>query len=69
MQSQDQKHPPRSGKFPDWMGSKFHLLLGQPSPTLGVKYSLMTSKGPKDAFELAEECVREREQFIKANIT
>jgi len=63
------KRPPRGGKTPDWIGRKFQLLLGGGQPTLGVKYSLMTGKGPKDAFELAEECVREWEQFIKANIT
>jgi len=63
------KSKPLSGRVPKWRSRKIHLVLGGRQPSLGIKYSLMTGKGLMDAFDLATDCIREWEQFIKANTT
>jgi hypothetical protein len=59
----------RSDQYPDFGGRKFSLSLeGGPEPIIGVKFSIETKKGTIDTFELASECVRKWEEFIKDNI-
>jgi len=59
----------RSGKDPKFGGRKFSLSLGgQPEPIIEVKFSIETKTGTIDAFELASECVRKWEEFVKDNI-
>jgi len=58
-----------SGQVPAFTGREFPVsLAGGPEPIIGVKFSIETKKGTIDAFELASECVRKWEEFIKNNI-
>lgn len=58
----------RSGQDPRWGPQKFNVQLGGPETTISVKYSIDTSSGPVDAFELATRCLQAWENFIGANI-
>jgi len=59
----------RSDQYPDFRGQELSLSLGGgPEPIIGVKFSIETKKGTIDALELASECVRKWEEFIKDNI-
>jgi len=59
---------PLTGKQPEFEGRNFDLRIGPEGTTLGVKYNIITSKGIKDAFELATECIQKWEKFIDENI-
>jgi len=58
----------RSYQEPRFGKRKFHLVLGGPETTIAVKYSIDTSNGPIDAFELATKCLRAWKNFIASNI-
>ena len=58
----------RSGQDPRWGLRKFNVQLGGPQTTISVKYSIDTSSGVVDAFELATKCVQAWEEFIASNI-
>ena len=58
----------RSGQDPRFGPRKFHVQLGGPETTISVKYSIDTSSGPLDAFELATKCLQAWEKFILSNI-
>ena len=58
----------RSGQAPRFGARKFNLQLGGPETTISVKYSIDTSGGPVDAFELATKCLQAWENFIQSNI-
>jgi len=58
----------RSGKDARFGKRKFNLVLGGPETTISVKYSIDTSNGPVDVFELATKCLRAWENFIMSNI-
>ena len=61
--------PPKSKQDPEFAGRKFSVSLGGgPEPIIGVKFSIKTKTRTIDAFELASECVRKWEEFIKDNI-
>ena len=59
---------PRSNKDPRFGKRKFNLAVGGTETTIGVKYSIDTSNGPVDAYELATKCLRAWENFIVSNI-
>ncbi len=58
----------RSDQDPQFGQRKFHLKVGGPPTTISVKYTIDTSSGPVDAFELATECLQAWEKFIQSNI-
>lgn len=58
----------RSDQDPQFGQRKFHLHLGGPPTTISAKYTIDTSSGPVDAFELATECLQAWEKFIQSNI-
>ena len=67
--SKDPRKPPRSDEDPEFGARKLSLNLGGgPEPVITVKFSIETKTGTIDAFELASECVRKWEEFIKDNI-
>lgn len=59
---------PRSGQNPQFGPRQFHLKLGGQQQTLSVKYSIDTTSGTLDAFEIATKCLEAWENFIKSNI-
>lgn len=59
----------RSGQAPRFGPQKFSLQVGGPETTISVKYSIDTSGGPVDAFELATKCLQAWENFIRSNIS
>ena len=64
-----QQSPPWSDQVPEFGGREFSLSLGGgPEPIIKVKFSIKTKTGTIDAFELASECVRKWEEFIKKHI-
>ena len=60
---------PRSGQDPRFGQRKFKVKVGSPPTTISVKYSIDTSGGPLDAFELATKCLQAWETFIRSNIS
>ena len=59
---------PRSDKDPQFGQRKFHLGVGGPPTTISVEYTIDTSSGPVDAFELATKCLQAWKKFIQSNI-
>lgn len=59
---------PRSGQDPRFGQRKFNVRLGGPETTISVRYTIDTSSGPVDAFELATKCLKAWENFILSNI-
>jgi len=59
---------PRSGQNPQFGRRQFGLHLGESETSINVKYSIETSGGPIDAFELATKCLRAWEAFIASNL-
>jgi len=59
---------PRSGQDPKFGLREFNLRLGKSPTTISVKYTIDTSSGPIDAFELATKCLQAWESFIQSNI-
>lgn len=59
---------PRSGQDPKFGQRKFNLRVGSPPTTISAKYTIDTSSGPVDAFELATKCLQAWEKFIQSNI-
>lgn len=65
----DQRHPPRTGSAPEFESRNYSLTLGGSQPKLQIKWSIKTSTGKRDAFQLATECVQKWEEFfIKNNL-
>jgi len=58
----------RSGQDPKFGQRKFYLRVGSPPTTISAKYTIDTSSGPIDAFELATKCLQAWESFIQSNI-
>ena len=58
----------RSGQDPKFGPRKFAVQIGGPETTISVKYSIDTSIGSVDAFELATNCLQAWEKFIKSNV-
>jgi len=58
----------RSGENPKFGAKKFYLDLGTSPPTIKIKFSVVTTTGVIDAFDLASECIQKWEEFIKKNI-
>lgn len=58
----------RSGQDPQFGQRKFYLQVGGPETTINVRYTIDTSSGPVDAFELATKCLKAWENFILSNI-
>ena len=58
----------RSGQDPKFGQRKFNLRVGSPPTTISVRYTIDTSSGPIDAFELATKCLQAWESFIQSNI-
>ena len=58
----------RSGQHPRFGPRKFEVQMGGPEATISVKYSIDTSSGPVDAFELATKCLQAWKKFIVSNI-
>ena len=59
---------PKTGIQPEFKGRKFELELGGEETIIVVKYNIVTSKGNKDAFILATDCMEKWEEFIKKEI-
>lgn len=59
---------PRSGQDPRFGQRKFYVQVGGPETTISVRYTIDTSSGPVDAFELATRCLQAWENFIQSNI-
>jgi hypothetical protein len=59
---------PRSGQNPQFGSRQFHLQLGRQQQILSIKYSIDTTSGPLDAFELATKCLEAWQNFIRSNI-
>ncbi len=59
---------PRSGQDPQFGQRKFYLQVGGPETTISARYTIDTSSGPVDAFELATKCLKAWENFILSNI-
>jgi hypothetical protein len=64
----DENKKPRSGQDPRFGQRNFHLQVGGPETTISVRYTIDTSSGPVDAFELATKCLKAWETFIQSNI-
>jgi len=60
---------PRSGQDPRFGQRKFKVQVGGSPTTISVKYSIDTSGGLVDAFELATKCLQAWENFIRSNIS
>ena len=58
----------RSGGDPQFGKREFKAGLGGPETTISVKYSIDTSSGQVDAFELATKCLQAWKGFIVSNI-
>jgi hypothetical protein len=58
---------PRSDKDPQFGKRKFSVTVGGPPTTISVRYTIDTSSGPIDAFELATRCLKAWEDFFKLN--
>jgi len=59
----------RSGQDPRFGKRIFHAGVGGPETTISVEYSIDTSSGPVDAFELATNCLQAWENFIESHIS
>ncbi len=59
---------PRSDQDPKFGQKKYSLRVGKSPTTISVKYTIDTSSGPIDAFELATKCLQAWESFIQSNI-
>jgi hypothetical protein len=59
---------PRSSQNPEFGKRKFYVKLGGLETTISVKYTIDTSTGPIDAFELATRCQQAWEGFLQSNI-
>ena len=59
---------PRSDQDPRFGQRKFYLQVGGPETTISIRYTIDTSSGPVDAFELATKCLKAWENFILSNI-
>ncbi len=57
-----------SGKDPQFGPRQFFVGLGAGETTIAASYSIVTTNGPIDAFELASECVKKWDGFISAKI-
>lgn len=58
-------HSPKDPKF----GPKnITLTVGPEEPIIKTKYVITTNIGTEDAFQLASDCVKEWENYIKANL-
>lgn len=58
----------RTGIKPEFKERKFFLKLGEKEPIVRVKYNILTAKGNKDAFILADDCIESWEIFISNEI-
>lgn len=56
----------KSGESPKFGSRKFELNIGPGSTTIAVKYSVDTSSGPIDAFDLATRCMEAWEKFFSS---
>lgn len=59
----------RSKCDPRFGSRAYELKLGEREQTISVKYSIDTSSGPIDAFELATKCFQAWQNFIESNIS
>lgn len=59
----------RSGQNPQFGQRKFAVKVGGSETTISVKYSIDTSNGPIDAFDLATKCLGAWKNFIESNLT
>jgi len=59
----------RSDQDPRFGRRLFHVGLGGPETTVSVDYTIDTSSGPVDAFELATKCLQAWENFIESHIS
>ena len=57
----------RSGERPKFGPRKYKVGLGIGSTTIAVKYTINTSSGPIDAFEIATKCINAWEKFYSIN--
>jgi hypothetical protein len=60
---------PRSGHDPQFGQRKFKVRVGGPPTTISAKYTIDTSVGPLDAFQLATKCLKAWDNFIRSNIS
>jgi hypothetical protein len=58
----------RSGLQPRFAGRLFKLSLGGSEPTISIKFSIETERGPIDAFQVATKCLEAWTSFIQLNI-
>lgn len=59
---------PRSGQNPRFGQRQFSVELGGQPTKISVKYTINTNTGPRDAFELATQCIEAWDNFIKSEI-
>lgn len=59
----------RSGQDPRFGQRKFKVGVGGPPTTISAKYTVDTSVGPVDAFELATKCLQAWKTFIRSHIS
>jgi hypothetical protein len=58
----------RTGKQPEFKGRNHAVNIGPTGKFYGCRYHIITSKGNKDAFKLARECIEKWRDFIKNEI-
>jgi hypothetical protein len=56
---------PRSGALPEFESKQVHLTLGGHQPVIQATYTITWNEKKINAFELASECVKKWEDFIK----
>ena len=59
----------RSGEDPRFGQRKFKVHVGGLPTTISAKYTIDTSGGPVDAFNLATKCLQAWENFIRSSIS
>ena len=60
---------PRSDQDPRFRQREFKVHVGGSPTTISAKYTIDTSGGPVDAFELATKCLQAWGNFIRSNIS